>query len=84
MFKNFGRGDFIFSLMVAYFFTWFNALNNLKSFLSFDNRLLIVSVTTVKIAIIIEIIKHIKLFKYKPTAKSMPAIINNHIDTSGL
>ena len=25
MFKNFGRGDFIFSLMVAYFFTWFNA-----------------------------------------------------------
>ena len=27
MFKNFGRGDFIFSLMVAYFFTWFNALN---------------------------------------------------------
>lgn len=36
MFKNFGRGDFIFSLMVAYFFTWFNALNNLKSFFLAD------------------------------------------------
>ena len=31
MFKNFGRGDFIFSAMIAYFFTWFNALNNLKT-----------------------------------------------------
>lgn len=31
VFKNFGRGDFIFCAMVAYFFTWFNALNNLKS-----------------------------------------------------
>ena len=74
MFKNFGRGDFIFSLMVAYFFTWFNALNNLKSFFLADvGKLILTYAFWLVFCLIIMFGRH-KAY-YFPLAKLLPVAL---------